>query len=46
MPLGRFGLGLVEVMNTALLTGLVAMMDVGVMIEKRSCKPKNGPGEV
>jgi hypothetical protein len=33
-------------MNTAPLTGLVARMDVGVMIENRSCKLKNRPGAV
>ena len=44
IPLGRFGFTFVEVVKTAPLTGLVATRDAGVMMEKRSCKPKKSPG--
>src|ERR1051325_218026 len=46
VPLGRFGLTVVEVAKTAPFTGFVAVIEVGVMIEKRSWRPKKRPGFV
>lgn len=43
-PFGRFGFTFVSVVNTAPFTGFVATKGVGVMMEKRSCNPKNKPG--
>jgi len=43
MLFGRFGFHVRRVVNTAPLTGFVATIGVGVMMENRSCNPKNNP---